>query len=324
MRRRDFIAGISAAAWPLVARAQQGGVPVIGYLHSSTPTRFMDRVRWFLQGLGETGYVEGQNVAIEYRWADDQYDRLPALAVDLVRRQVGVIAAPDTLTALAAKAATSRIPIVFQVGGDPVATGLVASLARPGGNVTGATTLNTDAAPKLLELLHELVPAATIIALLLNPTQPSAGPWSQELQSAASTFGLEVFVLHASAERDFTSVFEALSQRRAGALVIGADTFLGGRSEQLAALALRYALPAIYPLRTFPEAGGLMSYGGSIADAHRLVGVYTGRILKGDKPADLPVQQSTKIELVLNMKTAKALGLTIPANLLALADEVIE
>jgi putative tryptophan/tyrosine transport system substrate-binding protein len=326
VKRREFIAGLGGtAALPLVARAQQAALPVIGYLSGTTSTLYADRLHWFLQGLVETGYVEGQNVVIEYRWADDRYDRLPALAADLVRRQVQVIAATGGLSeAQAAKAATSKIPIVFQTGVDPVASGLVASLARPGGNVTGVTQLSVELVPKLLEMLHALIPAATLIGLLINPASPAAGLLVRELQAGARTLGLEVYVVHASAEHDFNGVFEALSKRRVSGLVIGSYVFLSSRSEQLAALALRHALPTIYAFRTFPAAGGLMSYGGSIADAQRLGGVYTGRILKGEKPADLPVQQSTKVELVINLKTAKALGLTIPETLLATADEVIQ
>jgi putative ABC transport system substrate-binding protein len=282
-------------------------------------------VRQFLQGLSETGYFEGRNVAIEYCWGNDHYDRMTALAADLVRRQVHVIATtgglPDTL---AAKAATSSIPIVFATGVDPVATGLVASLARPGGNVTGATHLGVEVAPKQLELLHELVPAATTFALLINPTSPAAGMLSRGMQTAARSLGLEAIIVHASAEGDLDRVFEALSRRKVGALAIGADTFLTSRREQLAMLALRYALPTCYAFREFPAAGGLMSYGGSIADATRLAGVFTGRILQGQKPADLPVQQAVKVELVINLKTAKSLGLTFPPRLLATADEVIE
>ena len=329
MRRRQFITllGVSAAtASALVARAQQTAMPVIGFLNGTTPTLvYTDRVRSFLQGLGEAGYFEGQNVAIEYRWGENQYDRLPALAADLVRRQVSVIAATGGAPeALAAKAATKTIQIVFQTGVDPVAIGLVASLARPGGNVTGVTQLSVELAPKLVELVHELVPAASVIALMVNPTNPGAELHSRNFQLAARTFGLQIDVMHASTESDFESIFETLTRRQVGALVIGADSFLSSRNELLAALALRHLLPAIYAFRNFPAVGGLMSYGGSIADAQRLAGIYTGRILKGERPANLPVQQSTKIELVINLKTAKALGLDLPAPLLGRADEVIE
>jgi putative ABC transport system substrate-binding protein len=281
------------------------------------------RLRAFLQGLSETGYVEGRNIAIEYRWAEEKNDRLPALAADLVRRQVNVIVANNP-AALPAKAATTTIPIVFTIGFDPVAAGLVASLNRPGGNVTGLTSLNLELGLKRLELMHELVPAATIIAFLLNPTSPSAETQLRDLQAAARTMGLQLHVLHASTERDFDTVFANLVQLRAGALVIGPDAFFNSRSGQLAALAVRHAVPAIFQFRAFAAAGGLMSYGGNLADLYRQSGVYTGRILKGEKPAELPVQQVTKVELILNLKTAKTLGLDLPPTLLVRADEVIE
>jgi len=281
-------------------------------------------VRAFRQGLSETGYVEGRNVAIEYRSADGQYDRLPALAADLVRRKVSVIAATGTPTGLPAKAATTTIPIVFVTGSDPVEQGLVASLNRPGGNLTGATTLAVELGQKRLELLHEVVPTATLIGVLVNPTGPNLKAVLRDLQAAARTLGLPIHVLHASTERDFDTVFATLVQLRAGALVIGTDTFFNSQSGKLAALTVRHAVPAIYQYREFAAAGGLMSYAGSITDAYRLAGVYTGRILKGEKPSDLPVQQSTKVELFINLKTAKALGITIPQSVLVRADEVIQ
>jgi putative ABC transport system substrate-binding protein len=280
----------------------------------------------FRQGLNETGYVEGRNVTIEYRWADGQNDRLPALAADLVRRQVNVIAAPgSTPAALAAKAATATIPIIFQVGTDPVAAGLVASLARPAGNVTGVTNINTELVPKRLELLRELIPTAKLIALLVNPTSPFiTESISKDLQSATRALGLELHILNASTEHDFDTVFATLAQLRADVLVIAPDAMFISRSEQLGALTLRHAVPAVTQFREFAAAGGLMSYGGSFTEPTRLVGVYTGRALKGEKPADLPVMQATKVELVINLKTAKAFGINVPNTLIGRADEVIE
>jgi putative ABC transport system substrate-binding protein len=325
--RRELLAALAGAAvWPLAARAQQPAMPVIGFLGSETPELWARRLRAFHQGLGETGYVEDRNVTIEYRWAEGHNDRLSALAADLVRRQVTVIAAPNsTPAALAARAATPTIPIVFAVAVDPVEVGFVASLNRPGGNLTGITSLNVEVGPKRLELLHEVVPAATIVALLVNPTSPTlAESTTKNLETTARTLGLQLHVLHASTEREFETVFASLLQLRAGALVIGPDALFNSRLEQLAALALRHAVPTVYQFREFPVAGGLMSYGTSITDAYRQAGVYAGRILKGDKPADLPVLQLAKVELVINLKTAKALGLTFPITLLARADEVIE
>jgi ABC-type uncharacterized transport system substrate-binding protein len=327
MRRREFITllGGAAAAWPLPARAQQPAMPAIGFLNGGSPDLFANLVRAFRQGLKETGYIEGQNVAIEYRWAEGQNDKLPTLAADLVRRHVAVIVATTTPAALAAKAATTATPIVFFVAGDPVELGLVASLNRPGGNLTGTTTLTLEVGPKRLELLHEMVPKATTIALLVNPTSPNlAEAQARDLQAAARTLGLQIHVLHASSDRDFETVFATLVQVRAGGLVISSDSFLFSRSEQLAALAARHAVPAIYPFREHAAAGGLMSYGASLEDSHRLTGAYTGRILKGEKPADLPIQQSTKFELVINIKTAKTLGINVPLHLQQIADEVIE
>jgi putative ABC transport system substrate-binding protein len=326
MKRRDFITVLAgAAAWPLAARAQQA-MPVIGVLSAEWPDLFTDRLRVFHDGLRETGYVEGQNLAIEYRWAEGRNDRLPALAAELVRRQVSVIVtAGSTPAALAARAATTTIPTVFYLGADPVEAGLVTSLSRPGGNLTGVVTLNVEIAPKRLELLHELVPSATIIAALINPTTPVlAETLTKDLQTAAHKLGVQLHVLHASSERDFDTVFVTLVQLRAGGLVIGTDALFNSRSEELAAMALRYAVPAIYQYREFVSAGGLMSYGTTVADTYRPLGVYTGRILKGEKPAQLAVQQATKLELIVNLKTAKALGISVPLPLLGRADEVIE
>jgi putative tryptophan/tyrosine transport system substrate-binding protein len=326
INRRAFITLIGgvAIAWPFAARAQQA-IPVIGFLSNASPGPYAARVRAFRQGLSETGYAEGRNVAIEYRWADGQNDRLPEMAADLVRRQVAVIATGGTLPAVVAKAATTSIPIVFTGGGDPVNAGLVASLHRPGGNVTGITGLNVEVAPKRLELLHELIPTATVVALLVNPTNPAlAGVTASEVQAAARTLGVQLHVLHAKSERDFDTVFATLVQLRAAGLVIGADALFNNWSEQLAALALRHGVPTIYAYRVFAASGGLMSYGSNLTDLYHPVGVYTGRILKGEKPADLPVQQVTKVELIINLKTAKALGITFPLALLGRADEVIE
>jgi len=324
MRRRDFIAllGSTVAAWPLAAGAQQPAMPVVGVLGATSANGFAAQLAAFRRGLSEAGVVEGRDAAIEYRWADDQYERLPELAADLVRRQVAVIATiGGNAASVAARAATKTIPIVFHGSVDPVEAGFVASLNRPGGNMTGVVSLNVDTGQKRLELLHELVPTANTIALLLNPTNAVAETQSNDLLAAARTLGLELYVLHASTEGEFEPAFARLMQLRAGGLVIGTDGFLVSRSERLAALTLRHALPTIFQYRAFAEAGGLMSYGGSVTDSYRLSGVYTGRILKGQKPADLPVQQATKVELI---KTARALGLTVPLPLLGRADEVIE
>ena len=326
--RRRFIAllGGTAAAWPLRARAQQStAMPVVGFVHSATSHLFAGYVRVFHQGLSEVGYVEGRNVAIEYRWAENQYDRLPALVADLVRRQVTVIAALGTPEAQAAKAATATIPIVFITANDPVQLGFVASLNRPGGNLTGVTTLNLEVGQKRLELLREMMPTATNVAALINPSSAvNAERLSRDLQTAAQILGLKVDVVKASTERDIDTVFETLVRQRVQGLVIGTNNFFTSRREQLAALALRHAMPAVYQFREFVAAGGLMSYGSSLTDLYRTAGFYVGRILMGEKPANLPVQQSTKVELIINLKTAKALGLDVPPTLLARADEVIE
>jgi putative ABC transport system substrate-binding protein len=280
----------------------------------------------FRRGLNGSTFIEGQNVAIEFRWAQNQYNQLPALAADLVRRRVDVIAATGGPAALAAKAASATIPIVFRIAADPMTAGLVTSLSRPGGNVTGVTSLNLEVGPKRLEFLHELVPTATIMAALVNPTNPSNAEIlsMRDLQATARLLGLQLHLLHASSDADIDAAFATLTELRAGGLVIGTDAFFTNRNEKLAALALRYRIPTIYQWREFVAAGGLMSYGGSEGDSYRLAGVYTGRILKGEKPADLPVQQATKLELFINIKTAKALGLEVPPTLLAIADEVIE
>jgi putative tryptophan/tyrosine transport system substrate-binding protein len=327
MRRREFITllGGAAAAWPLAVRAQQPAMPVIGFLGPGSAESDAYRVTAFRQGLNEAGFIDGQNLTIEYRWAEGRNDRLPAMAADLVHRQVAVIVATSLPAALAAKAATTTIPIVFETAANPVKLGLVASLNRPGGNVTGVTQLAEEIAPKRLELLHELLPKASVLALLVNPTASAiAEPQSRVVLSAARALGVELNIVNASTERDFDAVFTKLTELRSGGLVIGGDAFFTSHIEQLAALTVQHAMPAIYQWRAFAAAGGLMSYGSNITDMHRLVGIYTGRILKGDKPADLPVQQATKIELYINLKTAKALGLAVPLSLLARADEVIE
>jgi putative ABC transport system substrate-binding protein len=327
MQRRHFIAllGGAAATWPFAARAQQRSLPVIGFLSSASPDEYTIRLRAFRQGLKDAGYVEGQNVTIEYRWADNQYNRLPALAAELVHRQANVIVAGGgTPSAMAAKAASATIPIVFAVAADPVKVGLVASLNRPGGNLTGVTNLNVDVAQKRLELMHELLPTAATITVLVNPTSVLAEPFMQAVQLAAGALGLKLHILNASTDRDLDTAFATMVQLRASALVIGTDTFFNARAEQLAALSLRHAVPAISQYRPFVAAGGLISYASDETEYYRVAGVYTGRILKGEKPADLPVQRLTKIELIINLKTAKALGITVPLSLLGRADEVIE
>ena len=327
MRRRDFfkVIGALATAWPLAARAQQATMPVIGFLCATTAEGYAAPLAAFRRGLHEAGFIEGRNVAIEYRWAEDQNDRLPALAGDLVRNQVTVIVVVGTPAALAAKAATSTIPIVFYIGVDPIEAGLVTSLARPAGNITGVTTLNAEVVPKRLQLVHELEPTATVIALLVNPTSPTLAETSmKEARVAAQTLGLQLHVLHASTERDLDEAFRTSVQLRAGALVISPDTSFNSLSKQFGALTLRYGMPTIYQFREFAAAGGLLSYGGDVSEFNRQTGILTGRILKGEKPADLPVQQSAKMELFINLKTAKALGLTIPQSVLVRAVELIE
>ena len=326
MRRREFIGliGSAAAVWPLAARAQQSAMPVIGFLNGESPDGYTAQVTAFRQALKEAGYIDGQNMAIEYRWANGQYDRLAALADDLVRQRVSIIVA-NTPANLVAKAATSTIPIVFTTGGDPVKLGLVASLNRPGGNVTGVTQLAAEVAPKRLEFLHELIPGATSFALLVNPTDPDfTEPALREMESTAHKLGLQLHVLRASDEREFDEVFENVSKLGAAGLVINPGAFFASHAEQLATQALRHSVPAIFWRRQFVAAGGLAGYGGNTEESYRLAGIYAGRILKGQRPADLPVQQLTKIELFINLKTAKALGITVPQTLLVAADEVIQ
>jgi putative tryptophan/tyrosine transport system substrate-binding protein len=325
VRRREFFALLGgAAAWPLAARGQLPGMQVIGFLHSASLDSFRDRVAAFHQGLKAAGFVEGGNLAVEYRWAEGRYDRLPALAGDLVARRVAVLVAMGPPAALAAKAATATIPIVFANGSDPVKLGLVASLNRPGGNVTGVSFFSNQLEAKKLAFIHELVPGASVVAVLVNPTNPNTEVQAKDMQAAGSALGLKVHILQASSERDIDTAVATMVREHAGAFALAADAFLASRREQLAVLALRHALPSITSSREEVAAGSLMSYGTSIASAYREAGGYVGRILKGDKPADLPVVQSTRFELVINLKTAKALGLTLPQTLLVAADEVIE
>jgi ABC-type uncharacterized transport system substrate-binding protein len=326
MKRREFITllGGAATAWPLAARAQQPGMPVIGFLNSGSPDTLAQLVAAFRQGLREDGYVEGQNLAIEYRWAGGVYERLPALAADLIRRQVSVIIAGAPPAVLAAKAMTSTVPIVFTSGGDPVELGFVSSLNRPGGNLTGVSFLVNELGAKRLELLHELVPKAALIGFLANPTRPSSEVETKDTQQAAQRLGVQVHIVNASSEREIDAAFANFVQQRVNALLIGTDSYYLTRRDQLVALAARLAVPTMYNLREYVVAGGLMSYGPSITDVYRQAGVYTAKILKGAKPAELPVVQPTKFELVINLKTAKVLGLTVPLIMQMTADEVIE
>jgi putative ABC transport system substrate-binding protein len=327
MRRRNFIAGlvIPTVTWPLAAHAQQPAMPVVGFLGSDTPDLYADRLREFRRGLKEAGYVESENVAIEYRWAKGRNNELPGLAADLVRLRPAVLVASSTPSVLALKGATATIPIVFYTAGDPIALGLVTSLNHPGGNLTGTTTLTLEVGTKWLQLLHETVPTTTAFAVLVNPTSPNlAEVQAKELRTAAQTLGLKIYLLNASTDRELETAYTTISELHANGLVITSDSFFFADVDRLAALAMRYRVPAIFGFREFPKAGGLMSYGADIIDQDRTIGSYVGRILKGEKPVDLPVQQSTKVQLVVNLKTAKSLGLTMPPSLLLRADEVIE
>jgi putative ABC transport system substrate-binding protein len=325
MRRREFITlGGAAAAWPLAVRAQQTAMPVVGFLSTRTAADSANVVASFHSGMKELGFVDGQNVRVEYHWAGSQYDRLNELVLDMIRARVAVITAIGPPAAVAAKAATATIPIVFTVGSDPVKTGLVANLGRPGGNATGVNIFSAELGAKRLGLLHDLMPAAAIVALLVNPHFPNVGSYISEVEAAARAFGWQIHVLNAGNEGEIDAAFARILELHAEALFVAADPFFTGRRDQIVALAARHAIPAVYEVREFPTAGGLMSYGTSLTDAYRLAGVYVGRIIKGEKPAELPIVQPTKFELVINLKTAKALGLTFPPGLLAIADEVIE
>jgi putative ABC transport system substrate-binding protein len=328
MRRREFITLLGGAAaaplllWPLAARAQEATTPVIGFLNSTSPGPHSPMVAAFRGGLAETGYVEGRNVAIEYRWAEGRYDRLPTLAADLVRRQLSVIAATSTPAALAVPITT--IPIVFTTGNDPVKLGLVSSLNRPGGNITGSTFFNNALGPKRLQILRELAPNANLLAMLVNPSNPNTQSDTVQMQLAARSLGVQILIVTASNETEFDAVFANLVEQRVAALIVNSDPFFYSRREQLTALVARHAIPAIYEVREFTAAGGLMSYGTSVTDAYRQAGVYVGRILKGESPGDLPIQQPVKFEFVINLKAAKTLGLEMPDRILVAADEVIE
>jgi putative ABC transport system substrate-binding protein len=325
MQRREFLGVLGGAvvALPIAARAQQPAMPIVGFLNSASPGPYPP-VSAFLRGLNEMGFVEGRDVAIEYRWAEGHYERLPALIADLVQRKVSVIAATSTPAAVAAKAANTAIPTVFTTSGDPVQLGFVSSLSKPGGNLTGATQLNVEVSAKRLELMHEAIPTANNFALLVNPPGPNTKAESQDDSGAAATLGLILHVLSASSEQDLDSVFESLAKLHIEALVIGSDPFFSRQIEKIARLALRYRVPAIYQYGEFTTAGGLMSYGGNVGESYHIAGIYVGRILNGEKPANLPVQQVTKVELIINLKTAKALGLTVPPQIVARADQVIE
>jgi putative ABC transport system substrate-binding protein len=325
MKRRDFITLLGgAAAWPIAARAQQPAMPTVGFLNSASFEPFASRVQAFREGLSSIGYIEGQNVTVEYRWGEGHRERMSALTADLVHRHPSVITAMGTTEALTAKAATTTIPIVFAIASDPVALGLVAALNRPGGNLTGITALAAELGPKKLELLHEVVPKTTRVALIVNPANRNAEAQSTELKAAALTLGIEMHVLSASTERELEIAFASLVNLQVGAVVIGTDTLFTNWSKQIADLTVRHAVPTVFQYRDFAAAGGLMSYGGSFTEAYRLAGIYTGRILKGERPANLPVQRYAKLELIINLRTAKELGLTVPPPLLAFADEVIE
>jgi putative ABC transport system substrate-binding protein len=327
MKRREFftLMGGAAAEWPLAAHAQQPALPLIGFVNSSSLQAYEPQLAAFLKGLGDAGYVVGRNVAIEYRWADGEHDRLPSLVADLIKRRVAVIVATTTPAALAVKAATTTIPVVFETGADPITVGLVASLNHPGGNFTGVTQTNAEITPKRLQLLHELLPMAKVFVLLVNPSDPANAERNrQEVQAAASSLGLQLHILDIRSDADIDQAFEKLVKMQASGVVVGSGPFFVSRTEKLAALGARHAVPIIYEFRRFAAAGGLISYGSEITEAYRLTGTYTGRILKGDKPADLPVQQATRVELIINLRTAKALGIAVPNTIVGRADEVIE